>query len=340
MEWDQLEQVHSGIPMRAANNNNMRDDSYFDRLFSYFQSQFTEEIIKFQPIRGHVFFVETKSKSIIIKGYRKNQRLKLQEAFTDTLRKEGFLKTYKYMEPPVHSQLFFEGTYFGCIEYIPPNKTAFSFHSQKNRQEGLDLLEQFHQTTGTFESRYRTLLPEGDINGKWVGRLEQFTNNLPILRYYIAEAYILEMISWGQWSLSRIDGKLSFEAEPNVILHGDVAHHNFMRNRSGQLFLIDFDLINIGPPAFDYLQYANRILPYLNWSDEQLFSHSQLKKYVNDPIFLSALVYPADIYREWNRIIRENKYQNPKKLKSIIDLSIGQFSSRKKFVEKLKGILE
>jgi hypothetical protein len=332
--------MHLGIPMRAANTNNMRDDSYFDRLFSYFQSQFKEEIIKFQPLRGNVFFIKTKSESMIIKGYRKNQKLKLQEAFTDTLRKEGFLKTYKYITPSLHSQLFFEGTYFGCIEYIPPNKTAFSFHSQKNRQDGLDLLEQFHSATSAFESRYRTLLPQGDINGKWVGRLQQFINNLPILRYYIAEPYLSEIISWGQWSLSKIDGKLRFDAEPKVILHGDVAHHNFMRNNSGKLFLIDFDLINIGPPAYDYLQYANRILPYLEWSKGQLFSHSQLKKYLNDHIFLSALVYPADIYREWNRIIRENKVQDPKKLKAVMDLSIGQFSSRKKFVETLKETLE
>lgn len=327
--------------MRAVNNNNnMRDDSYLDRLFSYFKSQFKEDIVTFRAFRENVFFIKTKNQSFIVKGYQTNQRLKLQEAFTDTLRKEGFLNTYKFIVPPVHSQLFFEGTYFGCIEYIPPSKTVFSYHSQKNRQEGLDLLERFHQSTAAFEARYRTLLPQGDINGKWVGRFQQFTNNLHFLRYFIAEPYTNEILSWGQWSLSKINNELDFGDEPQVILHGDVAHHNFMRNRAGQLYLIDFDLINIGPPAYDYLQYANRILPYLDWSLEKLFSHKQLKKYLNDQAFLTALVYPADIYREWNRIIRENWYRDQKKLNSVIDLSIGQFNNRKKFIEKLKDMLE
>jgi thiamine kinase-like enzyme len=329
------------MPMRAVNNNNnMRDDSYFDRLFSYFQSQFKEEIIKFRPLRKNVIYVKTNTQTLIVKGYQTNQRLKLQEAFTATLRKEGFLNTYNFIVPPVHAELFFEGTYFGCIEYIPPSKTVFSYHSQSNRQEGLDLLEQFHQSTAGFEARYRTLIPRGDINGKWVGRFQQFSKNLPYLRHYMAEYNTQEILSWGQWSLSKLNNTLNFDNEHQVILHGDVAHHNFLRNREGQLYLIDFDLINIGPPAYDFLQYANRILPYLDWSMDKLFSHKQLKKYKNDQTFLSALVYPADIYREWNRIIRGNLYRDQRKLNSVIDLSIGQFHNRKKFIEKVKDMLE
>ena len=37
-----------------------------------------------------------------------------------------------------------------------------------------------------------------------------------------------------------------------------------MRTSKGELYLIDFDLISIGPEMADYLQYANRILPFLN----------------------------------------------------------------------------
>lgn len=327
--------------MKAANRNNQGDDGYFDRLFSYFQSQFHDEIIEFVPFRGNVFFVKTNKQAFILKGYHSNRRLKLQEAFTATLRKEGFIKTYRFLVPPAKEQLFLEDVYFGCINYIPPNKTAFSFQTHKNRREGLDLVEEFHNTTKSFETRYQTLVQTGDLIGKWKERHQLFLNNLPFIRYFISEPFISEMISWAQWSLLKMEQHPDFfQKEPRVIVHGDVAHHNFLRDRLGRLYLIDFDLINIGPPSFDYLQYANRILPYLDWSFEKLNSYKQIKNYIHEPCFLAALVYPADIFREWNRILREKSYSDHEKLRPVMDLSVSQFYERKKFVEKIKGILE
>jgi len=172
------------------------DDAYFDRLLSYFQSQFLERIIRMIPIRHSVFFVKTEKNTYIIKGYPTNNRLRLQEVFTATLRKEGFLKTYRFLTPPIKEQLFFEGMHYGCIEYIAPNKTAFSYHLQKNREEGLVLLEQFHLVTATFESRYQTLLPRAHLIGKWSERYNLFLTNLPFLRYFITESLLSEILSW------------------------------------------------------------------------------------------------------------------------------------------------
>ncbi|NRD75972.1 phosphotransferase [Bacillus sp. BRMEA1] len=325
--------------MRAAktNKNHIGDDAYFDRLFSYFRSQFTEEIIDLVPIKKSVILLETKEHTYIMKGYPTIKRLKLQEAFTATLRKEGFSKTYVFFSPPAKEQLYFEGRYFGCMEYIEPHKSIFTFQSQKNRQEGLDLLEHFHQATASFEQRYRTLLPHGDLMGKWQERFHGFSNNLPILGYFMKEPFISEIVEWASWSLSGLNlNQFPSPSEPSVILHGDVAHHNFLLDKDGRLCLIDFDLINIGPAMFDYLQYANRILPYIDWSFEKLTSLKQLQKYKNNKAFLYALAYPADIFREWNRTIREKTYTNQSIFKQVMNLSIGQFYSRKKFIDQLK----
>ncbi|MFJ7727081.1 phosphotransferase [Neobacillus sp. NPDC097160] len=321
--------------------NQKGDDDYFNRLFSYFQSQFFEEIVELVPIRKSVFLLKTEKHTYIIKGYQTNSRLKLQEAFTATLKKEGFLKTYLFLAPLVKEQLFFEGNYFGCIEYIPPNKTAFSFHSQKNRREGIELIEQFHKTTAAFETRYRTLLPKGHLMEKWTERLHIFSNNLPFLKYFMNEPFISEMTSWAEWSLIGMEKHRDFFRKgPFVILHGDVAHHNFLRDRNGSLHLIDFDLISIGPPSFDYLQYANRILPYIDWSFEKLAGLKQIQKYLREEAFLYALAFPADIFREWNRLIREKSYTDPVKLRQVMDLSISQFYTRKKFIDHLQELLK
>jgi thiamine kinase-like enzyme len=329
--------------MRVFNtiNNKKGDDDYFDRLLSYFQSQFSERIIQMVPIRSSVIFLRTDKYNYVIKGYHTNSRLRLQEAFTATLKKEGFKKTYLFLTTPVREQLFFEGTYFGCMEYIPPNRNVFTFHTYKNRQEGIDLLEQFHQTTATFESRYRTLLPKGQLIEKWTERFNVFSNNLPYIGYFINESFLSEMLSWAKWSLEGMEkSRIFFQKEATVILHGDVAHHNFLRDTGGQLNLIDFDLISIGPASFDYLQYANRILPYIDWSFESLVSLKQMNKYLHEKAFLFALAYPADIFREWNRTIREKSYTDHTKYKQLMDLSIRQFYARKKFIDHLKELVD
>jgi thiamine kinase-like enzyme len=325
--------------MRAINTpgNQKGDDEYLNRLFSYFQTKFYEKISQLVLVRKSVLLLRTENNTYIIKGYHSNNRLKLQEAFTATLRTEGFLKTYQFLTNPMKEPLFFEGTYYGCIEYIPPHKSAFSFSTLRNRQEGLVLLKQFHQTTASVESRYRTLLPKGQLIDKWTERLRVFSVNLPFIKYFLDEYMISELVSWANWSLAgMIKNHRFFQKEPVVILHGDVAHHNFLRDRNGQLNLIDFDLISIGPPAFDYLQYANRILPYLDWSLGKLGSLKQIGKYLDEEAFLYALAYPADIFREWNRLIRERAYSDQAKIRQVMDLTVDQFHLRKKFISQLQ----
>ncbi|WP_257009357.1 aminoglycoside phosphotransferase family protein [Bacillus sp. 7884-1] len=313
------------------------DDDYFIRLLSYLRSQFKEPIVEMVPYRKSVILIKTEKNTYMLKGFHTNKRLRLQEAFTSTLRKEGFAKTYLFVHPEIKDPLFFEGTYFGCMEYIPPNKTPFSFQSQKNRQEGLELLEQFHLVTSSFESRYRTLIAKGIIVEKWRDRETIFSSNLTTLKYFINEKILAELVDWANWSLNGMETDRSlFVNEPFCILHGDVAHHNFLRDSKGLLHLIDFDLISIGPPSLDYLQYANRILPSLDWSFERLSHFSQFQPLLNEKAFLYALAYPADIFREWNRLIREGSYREQHKYNQIMNLTVGQYYARKKFIDTLK----
>ncbi|OIK17050.1 aminoglycoside phosphotransferase [Bacillus sp. MUM 116] len=326
--------------MRAMTKINKKgDDAYLDRLLSYFQSKFNEKIKQFVPIRKKVFYVKTRKNTYIIKGYRSNKKLKLQETFTTTLKNEGFSKTYQFVQPAKEA-LFFEGTHYGVIEYLEPHKTSFSYHTKENISEGLKLLEEFHKVTAAFETRYRTLIPKGDIIGKWQERSAIFINNLPVLENFINPTFLTELLDWAKWSLDGIKANSCFfEKEPFVILHGDVAHHNFLREVSGTLHLIDFDLIQIGPNVLDYLQYANRILPYLDWSFEQLAEFEPMQKFLQEKAFLYALAYPSDIFREWNRLIRENLHAQPSKTKYVMDLTMNQFFLRKEFFNHLQKMV-
>lgn len=325
--------------MKTVINHN-GDDVYFNRLLSYFKSVFTEDILQLVQIRKSVFLLTTKKNTFLVKGYKLFSRLRLQEAFSETLRKEGFIMTSRFVPPPAREHLFFEGLHFGCMEYIEPHPNPFSFSTQKGRKEGIDLLSEYHRVTSTFETRYRTLVPKEHVYEKWRERLTIFSENLPLLKYFIDEKVFLELVSWGNWSLDGMARSQAFFVdEPFVILHGDVAHHNFLRDKKGNLHLIDFDLISIGPAQLDYLQFANRILPFMDWSLNKLFHIKQYWPYLNEKAFLYALAFPADIFREWNRVIREKNTKDQLKINQLMELTAGQFYLRKKFTGQLKEIV-
>ncbi|MBU8879536.1 aminoglycoside phosphotransferase family protein [Bacillus sp. FJAT-29790] len=321
--------------------NNGGDDFFHNRLFSYLQEQFDFPIDEIQPIRQQVHLVKAKNRTFILKGFSSYSKLKLQEAFSASLIQEGFKKTntfYQFAEDP---PLYFEQNYYGCLEYIHPSNQLFTYHLPKNRLEGLDLLDEFHTATEKLFYRYHSIIPAFKQIEKWQERAAVFLNNLPIIKYFIQNEIIHELLVWMNWSIQGIQKESHlFQNGRKVILHGDVAHHNFLRAKNHDLFLIDFDLISLGTPHGDYLQYANRILPFLNWSFRDLSGYRKMKPFLNEKGFLYALAFPTDIFREWNRTIREKTYLQPLKIRQLVDMTVGQFSERQGFFKELKNQLD
>ncbi|GLB58347.1 phosphotransferase [Cytobacillus sp. NCCP-133] len=312
------------------------DDLFKNRLLTYLQEQFSFDIDGIKPIRKQVYQVRTHDRTFILKGFSSYHRLKLQETFTASLLNEGFANTYAFYEFAKEPPLFFDRTYYGCLEYIQPSEDSFSYHLKKDRLEGLDLLKAFHDTSEKLVSRYQTVIPMFKQTEKWRERASLFLNNLPVIRYFVQKEIINELLSWADWSLKGIEEASHFQTERQVILHGDVAHHNFLRAKNQSLYLLDFDLIAKGAPHADYLQYANRILPFMKWSFEDLVKYPLMKQYLDEKDFLYALAFPTDIFREWNRIIRERTYLDPVKIRPVLELTAGQFAERQRFIRALK----
>jgi hypothetical protein len=262
----------------------------------------------------------------------------LQEAYTDALKSAGFKQTYSFYR--LGSQPFvYKQKYFGIIEFIEGHSLPFTYFSEENRQNGLELLQTYHNTTKNIVEQFSSTLSTFHLFVKWQERLYQFKANLPFVRYYLKEPIIDEILSWANSSLARLQSN-SFQNEPSVILHGDVAHHNFLKSKNGEIYLIDFDLISIGKENADLLQYANRILPALEWSLPQLLKYPLFHAKLQNPEFLWALIYPTDILREWNRIVRDRSILQPSKLLMVMDLTIRQFHLRQQFIKELKNMLK
>lgn len=318
------------------------DDGFYSRLLSYLQSQIPFKIDSFTQIGNNVYKVKTKQGfPFILKGYSSLSRLEIQETFTASLKNSGFPNTYSFYNLTSDaSKMFFQTHYYGCLEYIQPSENTFAFDSIANCIDGLDLIQSFHNNSVTLLDQYQNILPSFSLVKKWQERYQIFIRNISFLSFFLSKDILSELLNWAKWSLEGIKKEEMFYYQsPSVILHGDVAHHNFIRRMDGSLYLIDFDLISIGPVYIDYLQYANRILPFFNWSYKDLASFKQWEFYFQQKLFLYALVYPTDIFREWNRLIKNQDYKNPKKVRQVMKLTLNQLEKRRQFSNEIMNLV-
>ena len=72
------------------------DDSYHDRLLSYLNENLPFQIIEISRIKDQVYKVKAKDFQFVLKEFPSYKRLKIQEAFTNSLKKNGFRNTYSF----------------------------------------------------------------------------------------------------------------------------------------------------------------------------------------------------------------------------------------------------
>ncbi|MEK4147173.1 phosphotransferase [Robertmurraya sp. FSL W8-0741] len=316
--------------------NDQGDGLYMDRLLFYLQDQLPFQITSLQPLRNHVFLLESKDfTKYIVKGYPSYRRLRTQVNITMDLKKHGFPHTYSFYNLTNGSPLLFEQTFYGIIEYLPPSAHSFTYEGHDNRVEALALLHQFHEVGRVLVEKYNGRLKKQHLLNKWRERTIAFLNQISFIKFFVQKEIIEEILQWADWSfrgLEQEDGAIDCP----TVLHGDLAHHNFLRIEGEELYLIDFDLITIGDRSLDYLQFANRILPHIDWSLERLVKLELIRPFLHSKFFLYGLAFPSDIFREWNRLIREKHYNNPIIVRQVLDLTVGQFFERERFIKELK----
>ncbi len=325
--------------MRAVNfpYKNSGDDLFNNRLFSYLQTQLTITVDEITPIKNQVYLIKAGKRKFILKGFETYHRLVLQEMFISALKNVGFENTYSFYPLTKKPPLYFEHMYYGCLKFIESSKEEFSYDHHKKRVAGLELLSHFHFSTRRLVNRFHRIIPAFQQIEKWQERAAIFFNNLPIVRSFIQKEMITEILSWADWSLKgMLRESHLFNSGEKVILHGDVANHNFLRGKNNKLYLIDFDLISVGVPHIDYLQYANRILPFMNWSLEELANYEKIKPFLHEKGFIYALAYPTDIFREWNRAIKEGTYLHQEKIQQLLELTVVSFKARQDFFQHLQ----
>lgn len=285
-------------------------------------------------IKKGVWIASSAKERWVIKEFQNTGKLKRQVLLTKLLRMHGFKNTYEFHHIHENGPCFFEQKCLGILQYIDSDKdTAFDFESLENRRDSLALLSHFHSISSKCLPVLKDQLYKSDLLEKWERRIENFKRNCESLKESSVYPYLNRYIQLGEFALQSMrEHKSYFSKKPHCILHGDLAHHNFIRRKDGCLFLIDFDLAGIGPKEIDILQYCNRILPSINWSSARLFAEGEaISQFEKDVPFLAALLYPADIFREWNYFINYDKKKQKKQWRHLKEITFYQFEERMRF---------
>ena len=305
-----------------------------DCLFVYL-NQHNIDILEMESIKPKLIKISTNKGMFVAKQFHNHTSLLMQLEFLQKIRTTGFNGTYTFSDEIKPFEC--KGKSIGFLDYLPKHSKSFTYNSYSERLEGLSLLTNMHEASTQIINDLK--IPKYSFSQvrKWGERLDEFLANRNLLRRLIPDYVLMEYVRMGEWVLNLL-GSIELEDvdEKRVIIHGDLAHHNFFRKEDGELLLIDFDLMAVAPAIVDYLQYANRLLISNNCSLKEILSFPQFKQYRNHSIFLIGLCFPTDIYREWNRICREQLWNSKRRLDSLWEITVVDLPKRLKFFKELK----
>lgn len=308
-------------------------DGMQHRLLLLLKENFELPFIRIKPIKKMVWQVSTKSQHWILKEFSTLPLFKRQVLFTEELKKNGFMQTYSIHSKP----LILSDRVFGLLQFIEAKRGENVNYQQRSDIKDVSfLLQTYHQATTTISNAVKEQMPVFEQINKWKKRLTDFRQTLPLYTQHPLRPQLRYFADLGEWALDRMQKRAPFfTEEPRCIIHGDVASHNFIRDKKNRLWLIDFDLIALAPAHIDYLQLSNRVLPHLNWELERLFTFQPLQPFKTKEAFVTALVYPTDIFREWLHFTRSHALEQKRRWPMMEALLLKQFKRRMKFSKEI-----
>ncbi|MBM7701386.1 phosphotransferase [Metabacillus iocasae] len=293
------------MKMTKINNKDRKDDLFGNRLFLFCQEhQLT--LKGYKKVKNHVYVLDTDQGLKVLKSYRAKEKVEQIYQFLTNLHQQHFYQAVNYELFPSGELLYKandEDCYWTIQPYVKPNR-KFTFKSKKDRNDAVLLLTQYHEQSRRMSKDNTYSFETYSLQQQWSRRLKTFESYAPRLTAYMSEQQVVNIINQGKQALRYLK---QYEVEENAlgqgIIHGDVASHNFIRNDAQTVMLIDFDLAAHVPIIYDYIQLAHRFLVYLNRSFVEVESHHFFNYLVQNQFFLSSLLFPSHVVREWNRLL-------------------------------------
>ncbi|MBY6035334.1 phosphotransferase [Fictibacillus nanhaiensis] len=322
-------------------NKNNRDGFQGDRLFLKKMEDVGLNVVDFGFFRENVIWIKTHQGKYVLKGFRRQEtchkQLNLSKLYKS--QKPRIMGTYTAF--PNNKRLVQFGKFHWAI--MPFYKgDGLHFGNPRDVSAGMDAISRFHSFSKNIPTDIYHDLSSYSLYKKWSDRYETFKHHAKSAKWSAQmKPLVSDILMWGKWTLTHFDHKAIESLERKAykrreITHGDVAPHNFVINKdkSKEAYLIDFDLFAAVPQAYDWLQYANRILPFWFWSYTKMeeMGNKDFIKWFSKKWFVICLVFPTDLYREWNRAL---KLGDQEMIDEVTKFTLRDFSHRKKFIDRI-----
>ncbi|MGR6896805.1 phosphotransferase [Rummeliibacillus sp. BSL5] len=178
------------------------------------------------------------------------------------------------------------------------NARRFNYKSKIDRKKSLELIQQLHKTGKNNNwSKADYYLPAYDLQLKWQERLQKFIMHIPKISIYLGNEKCDQLVLYARKALKELQNVEPLTSK-KTILHGDVVHHNFLKDAKGKDYMIDFDLCAYGHPEEELIMWMHRVLPHVQYNLKLLLKEQPLlSDFPNS--YLQALRYPNELLREW-----------------------------------------
>lgn len=316
-----------------------RDDFNRNRLFFRLAHETELNIQSYRKIKANLYKIYTDDGNYILKGYHEQGNIESIIQFSSLLHKSGF-RTGSMYEKFSDEQYVLkdQGLYWVLTRFIPSNK-RFSFLNGEDRSAGLIALKDFHRHSQKVIHDIPQDIRREKTVLKWSKRLELFEKNAPFLAKWFNSGIISEILYYSPLLLDVLTANVT-DSEV-VVLHGDVASHNFIRSTDNKVYLIDYDLLSTGSAEWDYVQYASRILPFLKWNTTGFRMHSFLEEHFNrHPWCWTALSFPMDILREGNAFSLTMEEEGVPSSYANLSFFISTWNQRKQFLTNYNNLIQ
>ncbi|OZM57841.1 hypothetical protein CIB95_05645 [Lottiidibacillus patelloidae] len=331
-----------------SNMKSHKEDDFKNRLLLKFKNEFNISADELKVINENVYLLSTENNYLVIKRYKSKNHILKQIWLARIFAEKSFSGSVRFI--PFESGKYVKKSdkyYYALMPYIEGK--PLSYNIRKDRIAAYDHLRIFQQEVSILTDRRPEFVPKYSLYSKWATRLDTFFYNLYDNRKLLTDSQhkmMKKFLKWGEYALDTLPIEVLEQKERSarrkgIIIHGDVANHNFLRKNDGSIVMIDYDLMACAPFEYDTLQLVNRFFPYCDYSLESIMDefHHSLSDLIKTKWFATALIYPTDIFREWNRLTT-NVPINEKKIYDFIYQLERHYVKRMELVSDLRDIVK
>lgn len=284
---------------------------------------------KSEQINNNVWKVERNGHHFSVKRYDSSAiALKVNE-----LHKALHALSFPHIVPVVPSehQLLFMQPWL-------KNAKPVNFKKRADRTVSLEALMTLHETASQIDWPATSYLHQYPLLAKWEDRLFRFRAIREACEVYIGKNQVDDILLYATNAL-RIVRRTYQDHADNTLLHGDVVHHNILRDHKGVIRFIDFDLACIGPAGTEIALWMHRVLPQIDYDLEYLMNEQPSLQKLNESS-LALLLYPNELLREWLHFFSLSKVAQERHIKNMIPFTESALSHWPKLwynVERIKN---